>query len=200
MIQVWSFITDFGDSVVTLALSVVVLGYLLTLRRHRAACSWALAVGGCGLATIFLKIALRACSPPDLAAGVASPSGHAAASATVYWSLATVVAQEMRRDGRLLAWILAALATTAIAVSRIALGAHTPAEVLVGLVVGSFFAWLFTRCLRSEAGPHPHAYWALGLAAITVAVLHGGRWPIEESLRRVADLLRATLPACAALK
>jgi membrane-associated phospholipid phosphatase len=192
--QAWTFVTDFGDSAVTLALSVVILGYLVTLRRHRAVFSWILAMGGCGLVVVLLKIILRACGPADLAATVSSPSGHTAASATVYCGLATVVAHRMRKDGRLIAWILAAAMITAVAVSRVVLGAHNPAEVAIGLAVGLFFAMLFSRSLRPETTPLPHASWALGVAVISAVVLHGSRWPIEDILRGVADTLRASCP------
>ena len=64
--QTLKFITDFGDSAVTLPLATVVLAYLVWARWYRAAVGWGLAVAGCGLAMAMLKFGLLACGAPPL--------------------------------------------------------------------------------------------------------------------------------------
>jgi undecaprenyl-diphosphatase len=72
------------------------------------------------------------------ASGFSFPSGHA--------SISFAAAAVLRRLGRgwaWLGWVLAAL----ISFSRVYVGAHFPLDVLGGLAVGLFSAWLAVRLL-----------------------------------------------------
>jgi len=180
------FITDFGDSAVTLPLALAVLACLVWSRWYGAALRWGLAVAGCGLAMALLKLGLFACgSPPPLAA-LRSPSGHAAMAAVVYGALAGLVAVRCRRDRQALPYAAAHLLIMAIALSRIALLAHSPLEVIVGLAVGTAFATLFTLGLGEAPPTLPPLRWLLGLAAAVLLAAHGLHLRIEEPLRSLA--------------
>ena len=68
------------------------------------------------------------------------PSGHAMSAATVYATIAYLVARlEKRRRTRVVTYVVAAVVIAAISFSRLYLGVHYPSDVLAGVVVG--LAW-----------------------------------------------------------
>ncbi len=187
------FITDFGDSAVTLSLATVVLGYLLAVRWFRGALGWGLAIAVCGLAMVLLKIGFLACSALPLQTALRSPSGHAAMSAVVYGGLAGLVASQCRREWLALPYAVAHLLVMAVALSRIALLAHSPQEVMVGLGVGAVCATLFNLGLGAPPTSLPPLRWLLGAAVATLLLTHGLRLQIEGSLQALVPDLRAML-------
>jgi undecaprenyl-diphosphatase len=83
------------------------------------------------------------------------PSGHSMLSATVYLTLAALIASlEPRRAAKALVFATASLVMVAVGVSRIYLGVHWPSDVLAGWCAGSglaFIAW--SVLLRLEGAP-----------------------------------------------
>ena len=187
------FITDFGDSAVTLPLALMVLLYLLWARWFRAALCWGLAVGACGVVMAVLKIGFLACAAPPLQLILRSPSGHAALAATVYGGLAGLVAAQCRREWMVLPHAVAQLAIMAIALSRVAVLAHSPEEVMVGLGLGTTLATLCTLALGPAPAGMPPLSRLFGLAAVIVTVTHGLRFQIEGTLQTIAPALRDVL-------
>ena len=69
------------------------------------------------------------------------PSGHSMLSATVYLTLAALIASlEPRRGAKALVFVTAVLLMIAVGVSRIYLGVHWPSDVLAGWCAGSGLA------------------------------------------------------------
>lgn len=90
------------------------------------------------------------------------PSGHAANSAIVYLTIATLIAQIVDgRGARLYILVVTALLVTLIGVSRLYLGVHWPSDVLAGWSFGTLWAiawWAIgarIRLARAEAGRRP---------------------------------------------
>ena len=192
----WNFITDFGDTAVTLPLAALMLVFLLFSGWRRAALSLAIALAACGVAIGIAKLALESCGEPLLHTQITSPSGHAAVSATVYGSLAMLFADSSAAGRRWVPIAGAGLLLAAIAVSRIILDAHSLSEVAVGLAIGLAALALFYRYL--EAGPTVaiRGLW-LALGAVSViALMHGARWPIEAFIRAIVHLIRHNVPSC----
>ena len=193
MQPVLGFITDFGDSAVTLSLALVVVLYLLWARWFRAALCLGLAVVACGVAMAVLKISLLACAGPPLQLVLRSPSGHAALAATVYGGLAGLVAAQCRRERVVLPFAVAQLVIMAVALSRVAVLAHSPEEVMVGLGLGTTLATLCTLSLGPAPTGMPPLSRLLGLMVVILTVTHGTRLQIEATLQTFAPALRNVL-------
>lgn len=88
------------------------------------------------------------------------PSGHVAATFVLYGGIAVIVMKTTRRLLPIvLAWLLAAVLTTAVGISRVYEGEHHPTDVLAGLVLGlgalagATHAVRAVRATRPSAGP-----------------------------------------------
>ena len=178
------FVTDFGDQAVILPLVVAVGAALLLQGWRRGAIAWAVAVTVTFFVMLVLKLVFLACSA-SMGTEVHTPSGHVAATAMVTGGLAALF---IRRRSMVLA--IAAIAAFVIAITRLALGLHSPAEVAIGALVGLAGA----AALIKLAGPTPPELEAprIGLMALAVAaVFHGVHLPAEAHIRATA--LRAAL-------
>jgi membrane-associated phospholipid phosphatase len=193
---IWNFVTDFGDSAVTVPLALLTLIFLLAGGHRRIALGWVLAIGGCAVAIGALKLVFGACGPSLAIADIVSPSGHAAMSTAVYGSLALLVGAWLRPFRRRFAMIAAALAIAAIGLSRVGLHDHTPAEIAVGFVVGALAVAVFRAVLRRHAAPALRLGWLLLCGAAIVGVMHGTRWMVEPVMHRLAWDFRLVLPWC----
>jgi hypothetical protein len=81
---IWVFITDCGDSAVTLPLALLVLIFLVVARQRHLGCAWLLTIGGCAVVIGMLKLAFGACGADFAGGHIVSPSGHTAMSTAVY--------------------------------------------------------------------------------------------------------------------
>lgn len=123
------------------------------------------------------------------------PSGHT----TTIFVLAAVLASGLRRQG--LVWLLILLATL-VGVSRIAVGAHWPADIAGGVLCG-WFAGLFgvflARRLRWAERPAVRETfrWVLLLASLHLLLFYDSDVPVArpfEQTLAVAVLLYHLLP------
>lgn len=191
--RVWSVVTDFADVAVTVPLTVLAVMYLvLAARRVRLAVALALAVSGTGAVMLALKLVLGACS--NGGGLIHSPSGHSAMAMVVYGGGAVLASLRSPRRWPMLAaalvWVLL------IGVSRVALAAHTPAEVVAGLAVGAAFTALFAGLVRDEGPLTLHRRPMLALAVLSIAVTYGLNAPAEEAIKKIALGLRGHLLMC----
>ena len=183
------FVTDFADQAVLLPLAAVVAIVLAAAGWWRGAIGWTLGVGAALGLTLSLKLAFLACGHLIPEAALRSPSGHVAASGAIYGGLFAIVARivAMRRPIRQNLWtpLFTMAVVLVIGASRLALGAHSPPEVLVGGAIalgGAFAAGRLT-------GPPPPALRLrplLALAVLVVLALHGIRMPAEAAITNVA--------------
>lgn len=174
------FTTDFADQAVVLPLWLALGAVLAVLGWRRGALAWLAAVGGTLLAVGLAKLFLLSCGP----AGLRSPSGHTAAAGVVCGGLAVLAGWRGARVA------VAALAGAAlIGATRLALGAHSPAEVAAGAAAGLAGALALARL----AGPRPPGLrlrWLAVTLAVVVSLFHGLRLPAEAVLRGVSARLR----------
>lgn len=192
----WLAVTDLGDAAVTVPLAVILQAYLFLVRWPRAALFWGAAILACAIAVTALKLALLSCGGAWHAVA-ASPSGHAALGTAVYGAMAAVAGRQLGRRASVLLHLTALAVVGAIGVSRVAVGAHTVPEVLIGTAIGALAVAAFHHALADSPPRSPPAWpW---LAAATVAVivaLHGQHWSMESHIRAIAGLLARGVPAC----
>jgi|GEM_PF-974032 len=107
------------------------------------------------------------------AGGPGLPSGHAQMSATVWLGIAWQLAASGR--GRPWIWALCVALTVLVSLSRLVLGVHFLADVLVGMLLGTAFAGLAAaRVPWQRWGVLGWNVWVPLTALIVAAVLPGG--------------------------
>ena len=190
MQAIWTFVTDFGDTAVTVPLAALMGCFLLAARQPRLAAGWALAIVGCAGAIGGLNLVLAACGFSLGIPGQASPSGHTAMSVAVYGGYAAVIAANLARPARELVVAGAAMLVIGIALSRVIVSGHSPLEVWIGLAVGVAALGLFVAVVvRYHQGTLP-IRWLLLPALAVALVFHGDRWPAERAIGHLVDILR----------
>jgi len=153
-------ITALGSVTVLTIVCVLSLGMFAALRDQAAFWQLALAaIGGGAISSIFKQLMERA--RPDLGmrlvevASFSYPSGHSLASASVYLTLALVIARRLpNRVARLFVIGFALLLMAVVGASRAYLGVHYPSDILAGLLLGSGYSLLVSALfsyLRARA-------------------------------------------------
>ena len=193
--QPWNFLTEYGDSAVTLPLAGATLVVLALGEARRMLHGWLLAVAACGLTVALLKVGFSDCADGGLLGRPFSPSGHTAMSTLVYGGLAWLVSGGRGRAVRALSTGAALALALAIGVSRVVVHAHTPGEVVAGLGLGLLGLLLLQRVARGEA-LRANVPGLLGVGVLVALLMHGTRWPIEPVLEHLGLLLHRTLPIC----
>jgi membrane-associated phospholipid phosphatase len=192
----WDFVTDFGDSAVTVPLALLTLVFLVAQGPQRIAIAWALAIGGCAVTIGVLKLVFGACGSLIAGADIVSPSGHTAMSTAVYGALALLIGSRLSPRHRLAVGVVAAIAIVGIGLSRLALHDHTSSEIVVGFLVGAGALLAFGGMARPLDAPPLPLKWLLVAGAVLIAVMHGTRWMVEPALHRLAWDFRLFLPLC----
>jgi undecaprenyl-diphosphatase len=138
-------VTLLGTATVVVAIAGVA-ALFLALTRHKASAALLLSsTAGSVILNNVLKTFFDRPRPQIFTWGTHAlttsfPSGHAMSAATVYATIAYLVARlEKRRSTRRVTYVVATLFIVAISFSRLYLGVHYPSDVLAGLVVG--LAW-----------------------------------------------------------
>ena len=179
------FLTDFADQAVLLPLALVIALALALTGWARGALVWLVAVIITFGLIALLKIILAACGPVHFGGEVQSPSGHTAAAAIVYGGLIALI---IRRCGAGIGWAMlpAPLVVVLIGLSRIEIGAHTPAEVVVGGLIGC----VATLVMLILAGAPPlrlRLRWLVGPACVVAVAMHGYHLHAEDGLREIGE-------------
>lgn len=137
-------ITELGDTVVVIAVTIIVFLWLAWKRAWRTAVYWLAAIAGASVLNTAIKVAMHRARPDELLysgwSAFSFPSGHSTINMVLYGFLAFLVARELRPALRAPVALGAATLVFLIAFSRLYLGAHWLSDVLGGLAFGS--AWL----------------------------------------------------------
>lgn len=140
--------TAFGSHGVLLAITVIIVGFLMLTRKRHAAWMILASVGSGMLLSSLLKWGIDRARPDIVPHGMAVytqsfPSGHAMLSAVVYLTLGALLARS-QHEPRVKIFLIAVAVMLAVAVglSRIYLGVHWPTDVIAGWIIGAAWAWL----------------------------------------------------------
>ncbi|MEJ2686971.1 MAG: VTT domain-containing protein [Gammaproteobacteria bacterium] len=188
--QVMTVFTELGDAAVLTPLSVLVAGRLAWRREWLAEGYWLSAIGFGLVATHILKWTLELPRPVELYANSFSvygfPSAHAAMGTVIYGFLAVFLAQGISVTYRWIPYVAASLLVTAIAFSRLYLGAHWMSDVLAGLTLGvAWVAFLAIAYHHHQARTNPLR--GLRYGSLAVFLIAAG-WHVAT--QHAADLQR----------
>jgi membrane-associated phospholipid phosphatase len=190
-------ISALGDAGLLLPASLALLAYLALTRRAAASVSWAIAVVTLVAATIAAKLAFTACGPALPGLNVSSPSGHMGFATLFYGALALFLATDRPTLRQRIILLGTVALLILIGASRVATGAHTPAEVVFGLGIGGGALGLFAILHRRAGRPAlPARPLVLGWLA-AVLVLGGTHLSLEPSIGPLARRLSTALDVCA---
>jgi len=188
-------ISDLGDSALLVPLSIGLVLVIWHGQSRSAALTLFTALGFCVIVTLFLKIGLIACSPV-WRMSIVSPSGHTSFSTAVYGAIALVAVRHTARSRLPMIIALTSILIACIAASRIAIGAHSAAEVAVGMLVGIIALALFAvQYLRERAGTIKVSL-LLALAGLALLLFYGTHLPAEQWIREFAYLSKRVSNAC----
>ncbi len=181
-VLLWSpmrFLTDFADEAVVLPMIATVAVVLGVLGWRRGALAWLVSVGGSFASVLVLKLVFTTCGPALGLLGLRSPSGHTVAAAVIAGGIAVAVGW-----GRWYAAGVAVLAAAVIGCTRLALGAHTPVEAVLGGALGVLGVFGFAML----AGPAPplRLRWLFASVIAMAMLLHGLHLDVESQIRALA--------------
>ena len=147
-------VTALGGVTVLTLITVLVVGYLVAIRKISTAAFVAAAITGGAILGTLLKTGFGR-ARPDLVAhlvevnSLSFPSGHAMNSAVTYLTLGALLAStEKDRAVRIYLLTAAIVLTLAIGGSRVYLGVHWPSDVVAGWCVGGAWAILCSLAAR----------------------------------------------------
>ncbi len=187
--RVMVFITQFGDSLLLVAIASLCWVWLAWQRRWSALLHWLGAFFSISLLTHALKIVTDVPRPLDLYPhSQAFPSSHASLSLAVYGFLAVLIARELAVQRHWIPYAVSTALVTPIALSRLYLGAHWLSDVIAGLALGLFWVSLWGIAYRRHHVPALRAGRLLGVFAIALALV-GSAYTLsrfDHSLQRYA--------------
>lgn len=182
-------ITELGDWVVTTAVTMVALLWLIWLRSRRTAAYLCVVVLAPSIVSLLMKLTLRVTRPIDLYSGWDSfsfPSGHVAVNAALYAFLTVLIAHEDRSWRRLGAIAFTATIVLAIAFSRLYLGAHFLSDILAGLSFSTAWVTLVSASYLHRKSRPVGTRGLTGAIALTIILVGGAhiyhRYPSDIEL------------------
>ena len=137
-------ITELGDTVIVVAVTVAVLAYLALNRARHTIVFFLGAIAGASALNTAVKVALHRARPVDgLYTGWSAfsfPSGHSTVNMALYGAVAFLVFLNTKGKLAVIAPAVAGLLVLAVAFSRLYLGAHWFSDVTAGMAFG--LAWI----------------------------------------------------------
>ena len=189
-------VTRFGSVLVCLPLMLLLALWLWLLADRRSALEWlALVVAVVGIMGL-TKLYLAGCHLRYW--DIRSPSGHASMSLLAYGAYAIVL---LRRSPGWQRWLLGSLAVAWIALigySRVALHAHTTAEVIGGWCVSGLALGIFVLRYRGQLRRSPRALLAAALIGFAISQATIGRVSPERWLAWLGHQVAQLVPMCPA--
>ncbi len=185
-------LTMLGDGLVMTVLAVTIVLWLVWRKSYRAAVAATIAMVAGKLFVPIMKYGIQRPRPMELpydgAEFFSFPSGHATMAAVIFGVLAVLVSHSMGRWGRAVVYAVCGIIITAIAYSRIYLGAHWMSDVLAGLLFGTIIAAAFGVAI--EAVP-PRRIRPLGLFGASFIIFIIAGWLHVQSGYATAEQMYA---------
>lgn len=144
-------ITALGSATVLGFLVIILCLLFLILKRAGDAVQLMSAALGAILLTEMLKMVLRVPRPDEMnrlvhATGYSFPSGHTLSAASIYLTIAILVARDFKNPSKKFAiGGLFIILILAVALSRVYLGVHYMSDVLGGILIGTSWALILSQ-------------------------------------------------------
>jgi len=158
--------TALGGLGVLIFITLASVVYLMLRRKRRAALFLAAAIAGGMVLSFALKSGFDRPRPDlvphdQIVYTSSFPSGHSMMSALVYLTLGALLARmQPNRRLKIFFFVLAAMMTLFVGISRIYLGVHWPTDVLAGWAAGAAWAmlcWLVVLWMQRRHQMEPSA-------------------------------------------
>jgi membrane-associated phospholipid phosphatase len=149
----WNFVTFFGDSTLLLP-TAIILFIVLRLSSHgkRAAGQWLAVFCTVGALVCITKLAFMGWGIGSQAFDFTGLSGHSALSATLWPVILWLLTLRLPRLIHGFGVVVGYLVPLVIGYSRLVVHAHSPSEVVTGLLLGFCGSTLFLSWQRTETG------------------------------------------------
>lgn len=184
----WLWISRLGESEILLPVALAVT--LILLITGRSAWSWTVPFAVAVFMTLASKVAFIGWGVGIKSLDFTGLSGHAVLSAAIYPLLGYVIFSkdkppDFRLGGAALGFILAAM----IAVSRVIVHAHSPAESLAGFALGALVSLLGMSLMRDTARSVSPVYATVVAVWLAWLPLHAPPSGSHQFVTRLALLL-----------
>ena len=194
-------LSGLGDVAVVGPASAALFVGLLWLGARRQAAAFAVAIAVAMTLALAAKMTFAACGFAAPRFDIESPSGHAALGTAFWGCAATALAGGRRLGERLALYAAAACLAVAVAYGRVALGVHSVAEVICGLVIGAVATALFVvlRGPTHRLTVTPQMLVRASPIAVLLALdlaLFADRWTAEPLIDRIAAAIGVALRLC----
>ena len=193
-------VSGLADLLVLLPASLALIALLARNGAVGEAVAYVKALIFCLIAAFAMKFALATCGVGGRL-GVESPSGHVAFAATFYGSLALMFGARRAVAAKLLLAAGVAAFVILVAVSRVALHAHNPAETFVGAATGlvALAIFFFNEPQRALSDP-PLSFVStlapLAAVYIVLALPIASHWSAEPWIDAMAGQFGAVTNLC----
>lgn len=182
----WPLLTDFGDSAVLAPAALLIAAWLAAGQAWRGALGWCLLFGLGLLLTVFSKIAFIGWGIGVRAIDFTGVSGHTMLATSIYGTGLWLAMPRSQSGLRAMGMVVGLLAGGFVGLSRLALGAHSPAEVVAGFVIGALVCLGFVASSRDIARPGVPRLMLVAAWVVVIAGLYGDKAPSENLIAQVA--------------
>jgi PAP2 superfamily len=182
----WPLLTDFGDSAVLAPAALLIAAWLAAGQAWRGALRWCLLFGLGLLLTVSSKIAFIGWGIGVRALDFTGVSGHTMLATAIYGAGLWLAMPRSQPGLRAMGMVVGLLTGGLVGLSRLALGVHSPAEVVAGFVIGALVCLGFVASSRDVARPGIPPLILIAAWVMVIAGLYGDKAPSESLIAQVA--------------
>jgi len=146
----WHLLSSFGNSAITIPITLIVAIWLLASREWRTSLVWCVLFGFSMVLVLITKIAFVGWGIGIESLDFTGISGHATRAAMVFPVLFYFGLQRAPRKVNSFGVILGMVLAVLISISRVMVNAHSGSEVLAGWLLGTGMALIFFQIIKTH--------------------------------------------------